>query len=55
MKGLEDAQMTFSASTNSWARNGGTAPLKLPDLPAQPEAEAEPPEAPAAEEAEKGA
>ena len=48
--------MTFSASTNNWARNGGTAPLKLPDQPV-PDAAVEPAleaadEAPA-EEAEK--
>jgi hypothetical protein len=44
--------MTFSASTNSWARNGGTAPLRLPDQPPveQPEAQAE---AAPAEEPEK--
>jgi hypothetical protein len=42
--------MTFSASTNSWARNGGTAPLKLPEQPTTPEAQAQEPEPPAAEE-----
>ncbi|MDB5098952.1 MAG: hypothetical protein JWM80_3373 [Cyanobacteria bacterium RYN_339] len=48
--------MTFSASTNNWARNGGTAPLKLPDQSgAAPAVEAAVDEAVAApaEEAEK--
>lgn len=45
--------MTFSASTNSWARNGGTAPLKLPEQPTTPEAQAQEPGTPAEEEAPK--